>query len=53
MTITPSMRWIARWLATTAMMCAVFLLPGRHWFINFLWFFAVLLLMNRRNLRPQ
>jgi hypothetical protein len=51
MTITPSMRWIARWLATTAMMCTVFLLPGRHWFINFLWFFAVLLLMNRRKLR--
>jgi hypothetical protein len=36
MTITPSMRW----LATIAMMCAVFLLFSPHWFIEFLLIFA-------------
>jgi hypothetical protein len=51
MTITPSMRWIVRWMATTAMMCAVFLLFSPHWFIEFLLIFAVLLLMNRRKTR--
>jgi hypothetical protein len=52
-TITPSMRWIVRWLATTAMMSVVFLLPGHHWSISFLWLFAVGLFMNRRNIRAQ
>jgi hypothetical protein len=48
-----SSRAVLRWIAPTAMMAAVLLLPGHHWFTNFLWFFAVLLFMNRRNLRTQ
>jgi hypothetical protein len=53
LTSTPFTRWIVRWIATTAMLSAVYLLFSPHWFMEFLLSFAVLLLMNRRNLRPQ
>ena len=43
--------WFMRWIATTVMLFAVSLLPGHHWFLKFILFFAVLLFMNRRNLR--
>ena len=45
--------WFVRWLATTAMLYGVAIMFTHHWFVEFLLFFAVLLLMNRGKLRPQ
>jgi hypothetical protein len=53
MTTTPRTRWFLRWIATSVMLFVVFQLPGHHWFTEFLLAFAVLLLMNRRKLRPE